>query len=1129
MAAPTTPAAEALAERKPAVDEEHPWLGLESFSEETKAYFFGRTAETKELAVRLQNAPLTVLFARSGLGKTSLLRAGLIPYLHSSGYYPQRLRILHDPGTNTPARQITEILDDPPVTFDVSLGLPTDALSTLWLRVHHHAAPSCVTHLFLDQFEEIFIFGPEHPGTEDELRQALAILVGGFMPAGITTYVNELTPPPDSASPDAEAVARAEEKSRQFYKGFSVDTPPLPVAISMRADYVYALNRWRSHLPFIGRNAFELRELRGPQAFEAIYEPGARRKGKRPIISEKHAKDLVRLLADRPDEPDLNAISAVPPILSLVCAQLNSRRFPQKDGSEKKIAETIPDIDIRRGPDEILSEFYFGAFNGMPREIRHEVERLLLSDRGHRIAIDYETLLDAFAKHCRDRSVDRAHDYFELLIARRLLSPVEMSGRTRYELIHDRLCPIATDVRDKRLARELTRAAEDARQAAEKARLEAEKRARQLDKARRAAVRYSRFAGYSTLLAIVALVVALYLLKQSNDAWKNSDNARRGENKALDDANTARAQAVAALKAADEERTQRLQQEVTDGKRDHTMAKELAAKGKWSSAIAQYASSLRHWPENPAAIVELWYLCRHGEAAKSIMPEQFIPLRAVERVPVWSRDGRFLVVRQDAQNLFLIDRQRNNAVEELKDFPSSVAATSFDRDSHRLLIAAEKGGWRSYTLDPFQQEYASKAPTRTLAGHPFSFDGRFLATEENDGDLRILNASSGELVKQYRFTASVFGDHGSVSLTVRRAVWSPGGDRIAIGTSDGHFAILNLVSAKWIKVETHDDGVYSPTTFDRTGQYLLVSKGRINRLLSLGEVKGLTDWAGFGLVNFAVPEKGVRLMTIGLNPVFELEQSNATLVSLEDNGEERGAPLLFPTAIGGSFSDSGLAVLLFGGSQQMQLFSAPEGAPRSALQEFDLGQNSGSLSPDGLVVARVGAQPGVELWRAPPAALSIAQTIPENYPLLPVSPDGRWKVTAATADSVDISYQGSAVPSFHATIAVQNCVQAGWAGAGHTLVIVHSPKTATFMEWDPPLEAEEDVQKTLLLLGGKTFTEDGAITSIPFDQRSEWRKRMQEVGPTARSWAPLLSWWIDGRVAPPVRLPEANAAPTGPN
>src|SRR6516162_5430188 len=80
----------------PAADLEHPWLGLESFREETRAYFFGRDAEVNEIHLRLRSHPLLVLYGRSGLGKTSILSAGLIPRLRDEQRHPLLLRLRYD-------------------------------------------------------------------------------------------------------------------------------------------------------------------------------------------------------------------------------------------------------------------------------------------------------------------------------------------------------------------------------------------------------------------------------------------------------------------------------------------------------------------------------------------------------------------------------------------------------------------------------------------------------------------------------------------------------------------------------------------------------------------------------------------------------------------------------------------------------------------------------------------------------------------------------------------------------------------------------------------------------------------------------------------------------------------------
>ena len=63
------------------LDGENPWPGLESFEENARAFFFGRDREAASLLSHVLDAPVTVLYGRSGLGKTSLLRAGLFPLL----------------------------------------------------------------------------------------------------------------------------------------------------------------------------------------------------------------------------------------------------------------------------------------------------------------------------------------------------------------------------------------------------------------------------------------------------------------------------------------------------------------------------------------------------------------------------------------------------------------------------------------------------------------------------------------------------------------------------------------------------------------------------------------------------------------------------------------------------------------------------------------------------------------------------------------------------------------------------------------------------------------------------------------------------------------------------------------
>ena len=58
-----------------------PYVGLRPFREEDRPYFFGRENEIRTIADNLYGARLTILYGASGVGKSSVLMAGLVPQL----------------------------------------------------------------------------------------------------------------------------------------------------------------------------------------------------------------------------------------------------------------------------------------------------------------------------------------------------------------------------------------------------------------------------------------------------------------------------------------------------------------------------------------------------------------------------------------------------------------------------------------------------------------------------------------------------------------------------------------------------------------------------------------------------------------------------------------------------------------------------------------------------------------------------------------------------------------------------------------------------------------------------------------------------------------------------------------
>jgi hypothetical protein len=345
-----------------------------------------------------------------------------------------------------------------------------------------------ISHVILDQFEEIFTLGTECPGAAAEVRQALAIICQEAVPEPIRPLL-------------------AAEES--FLDRFAADPAPLRIILAIRDDYFYTIDRWRPYLPRLGQNCFELRELSGPAAFDAVYKPGTLRTRRRihdgqlvdaqtelpPLLSEETAQRIVRFIGEASPDASMKEIEAVPPILSMLCRELNERR----------IADKTPDIvfdERKTDVEKILDLFYQRCLAGRPEAVRIFIEEDLVSRSGIRLQNDERSILETFTNGCEipgdemgrhadgygDR--DAATASLRELVNERLLIPIDGGENPRYELNHDLLCRIvykSRTARQERLeierlehrATEEVKAKEDAER-----RVEEEKRAKEEAEAR---------------------------------------------------------------------------------------------------------------------------------------------------------------------------------------------------------------------------------------------------------------------------------------------------------------------------------------------------------------------------------------------------------------------------------------------------------------------------------------------------------------------------------------------------------------------------------------------------------------------------------------------------------------------
>jgi tetratricopeptide (TPR) repeat protein len=406
---------------KAALDAENPYPGLLPFEKRDAGFFFGRDRERADLVERVRRETLTVLFSRSGLGKTSLLRAGVFPLLREAGFLPIPVRLdFSERGGELRAQvqsAIASVLQEQKIEAE-----PPRGEETLWEYFH-------ATHLWgagdrllaavliLDQFEEVFTLGQRDPRVPPFITE-LADLIENYIPDSVR--------------------ARIERSGEPL--GFGYEKQHYRVVLSLREEYLPNLEALRGPIPSLGRNRVRLAQLGGQEALEAVARPGAA------LVSREIAARIVRFAAGvaadlKAPDSELAGLEIDPAILGLACRELNERRRARK----------LPVIttELLAGERErILPDFYQRSLRDVPTAVRRLIEDRLLTGSGYRRA---EALDDVL------RVPGVTEEALSRLVDRRLLRREERLGIACIELTHDVLTRVVRESRDARRAAELRR------------------------------------------------------------------------------------------------------------------------------------------------------------------------------------------------------------------------------------------------------------------------------------------------------------------------------------------------------------------------------------------------------------------------------------------------------------------------------------------------------------------------------------------------------------------------------------------------------------------------------------------------------------------------------------------------
>lgn len=722
------------------VDRAHPWPGLISFTEADHAFFFGREREVAELARMIRQETATLFFGKSGLGKSSILRAGVSPLLRDSEFVPIYIRLNHVEEAPPLEDQVEIRLEEVFRQEQIEAPKPVRA-ETLWEYFHKKDCDWWDTNnrlvkpvLIFDQFEELLTVGQSDPARASRTA----------------SFLTELEDLIENRPP--AALLKRFETDRALARQYDLERVDYRVVLTLREDFLPDLEGLRERLRAIMFNRFRLRPLKGEQAMEVILKPGGH------LVDEQVALRIIDFVSSTERSRLQTEVTRAhvaqrqiePALLSVILQELNNRRI--QNGQEKITAELVGKAQAT----EIFDDFYLRGLAGMDATVREFIEDCLLTSSGARNRIAEE---DALTKR------GMTSEIIATLIDRRIVQR-EVTGTAKWlELTHDTLADVVrADRAEHHQRRQVEESERQRANAEEQARLAREREAEANDRLKR--MRRLRGLGIAVIVLSLALAGSLYFAQSlakekllvGEAAQKRSRDVLKRAHQRLAMDNDRRAVfAVRHLARA-------LRNDPSNAEAAKLLC-ELLVKNNWCPPLSPPLRYPRtrllcagFGPQNLEiiAVAEDGNLVRwNAETFDPLPPVQLVvpdkqsgDSRSVLSSAALSDDGKQILVTTLRENMrawtWSADErayQRRDVSAEYKD---AIRSATWSPDGNLLCVFPINRDIvpRVFVFDG--RSYADKGPMKDATAGAFSPDGRWLATAMQGGSVLIRDAQTME-------------------------------------------------------------------------------------------------------------------------------------------------------------------------------------------------------------------------------------------------------------------------------------------------------------------------------------------------------------------------------------------------
>ncbi len=397
----------------------NPFKALDPYAEDESEKFYGRKDEIQNLYYHVKQNYLTVLYGESGVGKSSIINAGLVPLLRTKNILPVRLRTSAILGEKDPAKFILKHVIQEANEFNFLLYDDFEG------EIINRKTDECLNKSLYGFFHQISLYKHD-PDKTDEFKVNEHVPT---IPLLILDQFEEVFSAPVSSSKEEfinELASLVENYPlhRNWNKDVSNELPNCKILVSIKSEAIPKLGKLSGIIPGISytRNKIMLDRLTDSQGKYIINQLG-NEQGTLSKFPKETINHIINEIASFDDLGNLEKRKVQPYFMSLYCHEVYTDVINRKKKESIRVADLKDDT-------KLLKRYYNeNTKYNISKSTRRFVERNLLNNGSRAL----------FPK----ANLPKKHESgFQSLERRKILHLLNYGDKQYYEIAHDKLAAI---------------------------------------------------------------------------------------------------------------------------------------------------------------------------------------------------------------------------------------------------------------------------------------------------------------------------------------------------------------------------------------------------------------------------------------------------------------------------------------------------------------------------------------------------------------------------------------------------------------------------------------------------------------------------------------------------------------